>query len=82
MRHSFRDQTPEPKTADKNPIAQRIIEAVERSYDVTLEDVETLLRVIKENQMPVQFKSPFEVNGHEDQWWTGLNGTNPFREIP
>ena len=67
MRYSFRDQTPEPKTDSRSPIAQRIIEAVEKSYDVNLEDVETLLLVIKENQMPVQFKSPFEVNGHEKQ---------------
>lgn len=67
MRYSFRDQTPEPKTDSRSPIAQRIIEAVERSYDVTLEDVETLLQVIKENQMPVQFESPFEENGHENQ---------------
>ena len=66
MRSIFQDQNPEPKAAGKNPIAQRIIEAVERSYDVTLEDAEALLQVIKENQMPVQFEPPFEVNGHEN----------------
>ena len=44
----------------KNPMAQRIIEAVEKSYDVTMEDAEALLQVIKENQMPVRFDSPFK----------------------
>ena len=43
----------------KNPIAQRIIDAVEKSQDVTLEDAEILLQVIKENEMPVRFNSPF-----------------------
>ena len=62
MRSVFQDQNPESVTDDRNPIAQRIIEAVEKSYDVTMEDAETLLRVIKENQQPVQFKAPFEVN--------------------
>ncbi len=62
MRCIFQYQNPESVTDDRNPIAQRIIQAVERSYDVTLEDAEALLQVIKENQMPVQFESPFEVN--------------------
>ena len=44
-------------STDKNPIAQRIIDAVEKSQDVTLEDAEILLQVIKENQMPVRFNS-------------------------
>ena len=43
----------EAKPTSKNPIAQRIIEAVEKSHDVTLEDAEVLLEVIKENRMPV-----------------------------
>ena len=41
-------------------MAQRIIEAVEKSYDVTMEDAEALLQVINENQMPVRFDSPFK----------------------
>ena len=57
----------EPKPTDKNPIAQRIIEAVEKSQDVTLEDAEILLQVIKENQMPVRFNSPFAANEQENQ---------------
>ena len=57
----------EPKPTNKNPIAQRIIEAVEKSHDVTLEDAEALLQVIKENQMPVRFDSPFAANKQESQ---------------
>ena len=67
MRSIFQDQNPEPKAAGKNPIAQRIIEAVEKSYDVTMEDAEALLRVIKENQQPVQFEPPFEVGERKNQ---------------
>ena len=67
MRSIFQDQNPEPKAAGKNPIAQRIIDAVEKSYDVTMEDAEALLRVIKENQQPVQFEPTFKVNRHENQ---------------
>ena len=40
----------ESKPMGKNPIAQRIIEVVEKSHDVTLEDVESLLQTIKENR--------------------------------
>ena len=40
----------ESKPTGKNPIAQHIIEAVEKSHDVTLEDVESLLQIIKENR--------------------------------
>ena len=55
------------KPTNKNPIAQRIIEAVEKSHDVTLEDAEVLLQVIKENQMPMRFDSPFAANEPECQ---------------
>ena len=57
----------EPTPTDKNPIAQRIIEAVEKSQEVTLEDAEILLQVIKENQMPVRFDSPFVTNKQGSQ---------------
>ena len=50
------------KSTDQNPIAQRIIETVEKSHDVTLEDAEVLLQVIKKNQMPMRFDSPFAAN--------------------
>ena len=55
------------KSISKNPIVQRIIGAVEKSHDVTLEDAEILLQVIKENQMPVRFDSPFAANEPESQ---------------
>ena len=55
------------KSTGKNPIVQRIVEAVENSQDVTLEDAEVLLQVIKENQMPVRFDSPFTANKQESQ---------------
>ena len=45
------------KPTGKNPIVQRIIEAVEKSQDVTLEDAETLLQVIKENQIGLTYLS-------------------------
>ena len=57
----------ESKPTGKNPIVGRIIEAVEKSHDVTLEDAEVLLQVIKENQMPVRFDSPFAANEQESQ---------------
>ena len=49
----------DPKSVGKNPMAQRVVEAVEKSYNVTIEDAEALLQVIKENQMPVRFDSSF-----------------------
>ena len=49
----------ESQPTSKNPMVQRIIAAIEKSYDVTVEDAEALLQVIKENQMPVRFDSPF-----------------------
>ena len=55
----------ESKPTNKNPIVGRIIEAVEKSQDVTLEDAEVLLQVIKENQMSVRFDSPFVPNEPE-----------------
>ncbi len=61
-------QESEPKQTGKNPMAQRIIEAVEKSHDVTMEDAEALLKVIKENQIPVRFDSPFkELEAQKDQ---------------
>ncbi len=49
----------ESKPMAKNPMAQDIIKAIEESYDVTMEDAEALLQVIKENQMPIRFDSSF-----------------------
>ena len=51
----------------KNPMAQRIIEVVERSYDVAMKDAEALLRAIKKNQMPVRFDSSFGADKQGNQ---------------
>lgn len=42
----------------KNPMAQRIIKAMEKPPYVTHEDIELLLQVIKEAKQPTRFKSP------------------------
>ncbi len=46
----------------KNPMAQRIIKAMEKPPYVTSEDIESLLQVIKEAKQPTQFESPFELS--------------------
>ena len=40
--------------------AQRILEAINQSHEVTMEDAEALLQSIEESKMPVNFDSPFE----------------------
>ena len=40
----------------KNPIAQRIIEAMEKPPYVSSEDIESLLQVIKEAKQPTQIR--------------------------
>ncbi len=61
-------QKQEPKTTGKNPIALRVIEAIEKSNEVTMEDAEALLQSIKEGEIPMRFESPFkESDGLEDQ---------------
>lgn len=50
----------------KNPMAQRIIKAMEKPPYVTSEDIESLLQVIKEAKQPTQFESPFEPDGQKD----------------
>jgi len=44
-------------------LSQRIIEVVEQSHDVTMEDAEALLQAIEEGKRPVRFGSPFEPGG-------------------
>ncbi|MCE2396541.1 hypothetical protein J4G02_18575 [Candidatus Poribacteria bacterium] len=57
----------ESKPMVKNPMAQRIIKAVEKSYDVTMEDAEALLQVIKENRRPVRLDSSFGADKQGNQ---------------
>ena len=59
-------QKSEPKTTGKNPMAQRIIKAMEQPPHVTHEDVEALRQVIKEAKQPTRFESPFEPDGQEE----------------
>jgi hypothetical protein len=55
----------EPKTG-KNPIAQRIIQAMEKPPHLTHEDVEALRQSIEEGKMPIKFDSPFEPDEREN----------------
>lgn len=57
---------PESKTG-KNPIAQRIIKAMEKPPYVAHEDIEALLQVISEAKQPTRFESPFEPDQREKQ---------------
>ena len=45
---------------EKNPIAQRLITAMEKPPHLTHEDVEALRQSIEEGKLPVKFDSPFE----------------------
>ena len=51
----------------QNPIAQRIIKAMEKPPHLTYEDVEALRQSIEEGKMPVKFDSPFEPDEREEQ---------------
>jgi C4-dicarboxylate-specific signal transduction histidine kinase len=58
---------PEPKqTGAQNPMAQRIIKAMEQPPYVTHEDAEALRQVIKEAKQPTRIESPFEPDERED----------------
>ena len=59
-------QKQEPTTG-KNPIAQRLIEAMEKPPHLTHEDVEALRQSIEEGKMPIKFDSPFEPDERENQ---------------
>ena len=53
------------KTA-KNPIAQRLIRAMEKPPHLTHEDVEVLRQSIEEGKIPIKFDSPFEPDESEN----------------
>ena len=61
-----RKQQQEP-TIGKNPIAQRLITAIEKSPHLTHEDVEVLRQSIEEGKIPVKFDSPFESTERQRQ---------------
>ena len=52
-------------TTGKNPIAQRLITAMEKPPHLTHEDVEALRESIEEGKMPVKFNSPLEPDEHQ-----------------
>ena len=54
-------------TTVKNPIAQRLITAMEKPPHLTDEDVEALNQSIKEGKIPVKFDSPFESDEREKE---------------
>ena len=67
---SWKESIPEKKTEPKtgqNPIAQRIIEAMEKPPHLTYEDGEALRQSIEEGKMPVKFDSLFESDEPEKQ---------------
>ena len=51
----------------KNPIAQRLIEAMKKPPHLTHEDVDALHQSIEEGKIPVKFDSPFEPDEHEKE---------------
>ena len=53
------EQKQKPVTG-KNPIAQRLINAMEKPPHLTDEDVEALHQSIEERKIPIKFDSPFE----------------------
>ena len=55
----------QPLKTGKNPIAQRLITAMEKPPHITGEDVELLRQLIEEGKLPVKFDSPLE--SHERQ---------------
>ena len=54
-------------TTGKNPIAQRLITAMEKPPHLTHEDIEALRRSIEEGKMPIKFDSSFESDERQRQ---------------
>ena len=68
MRSTTKHRKPKREsTAGKNPIAQRLIKAMEKPPHLTYEDVEVLHQSIEEGKMPIKFDSPLEPDEHETQ---------------
>ena len=61
MRSTTKHRKPKREsTTGKNPIAQRLITAMEKPPYLTHEDVEALRQAIEEGKMPIKFDSPLE----------------------
>lgn len=54
-------------TTEKNPIAQRLIKAMEKPPHLTHEDVDALRQAIEEGKVPIKFDSPFEPDERQKQ---------------
>ena len=54
------DESTASKSPRKNPSAQRLIKAMAQPPHITDEDIEELLKVIKEAKQPTRFESPFD----------------------
>lgn len=67
-------QKKEMKTG-QNPIAQRIITAMEKPPHLTDEVVQALQKSIEEGKVPVKFDSPFEPDKREEQQRLCNDGT-------
>ena len=52
---------------EKNPIAQRLIKAMEKPPHLTHEDVEALRQSIKEGKMPIKFDSSLQPDKRQRQ---------------
>ena len=61
-----RKQKQEPTTG-KNPIAQRLIAAMEKPPHLIHEDVDVLRQSIEEGKIPIKFDSPFESDERQRQ---------------
>ena len=59
----------------QNPIAQRIIMAMEKPPHLIYEDGEALRQSIEEGKKPVKFDSPFEPSEREKQQRLCHDGT-------
>lgn len=55
------------KKTEKNPIAQRLIKAMEKPPHLTHEDVKALRQSIEAGKIPIKFDSPFDPDQHEKQ---------------
>ena len=53
---------------EKNPIAQRLITAMEKPPHLTHEDVDALRQSIEDGKIPIKFDSPFEPDEREKQF--------------
>lgn len=60
-----------PKTG-KNPTAQRLITAMEKSPHLTHEDVEALRQSIEDGKIPIKFDSSFEWEERKRQLYSFL----------